>query len=33
VNYARRHNKGLPVSSAIAESAVNEIVSWHYWPE
>jgi hypothetical protein len=30
VNYARRHNKGLPVSGAIAESAVNEIVSWHY---
>ena len=28
VNYARRHNKGLPISSSIAESAVNEIVSW-----
>jgi hypothetical protein len=28
VNYARRHYKGLPVSSAIAESAVNEVVSF-----
>ncbi len=27
VNYARRHHKGLPVSSAIAESAVNQVVS------
>ena len=27
VNYARRHGKGLPVSSSIAESAVNEVVS------
>lgn len=27
VNYARRYYKGLPVSSAIAESAVNEVVS------
>ena len=28
VNYGRRHYKGLPISSAIAESAVNEVVSW-----
>ncbi|UUZ76922.1 ISKra4 family transposase [Polaromonas sp. P1(28)-13] len=28
VNYARRHHKGLPISSAIAESAMNEVVSW-----
>ena len=28
VNYGRRHSKGLPISSAIAESAVNEVVSW-----
>ena len=28
VNYSRRHLKGLPISSAIAESAVNELVSW-----
>ena len=27
-NYGRRHFKGLPISSAIAESAVNELVSW-----
>lgn len=27
VNYARRHHKGLPISSAIAESAVNQVVS------
>lgn len=27
VNYARRHHKGLPISSAIAESAVNEVIS------
>lgn len=27
VNYARRHHKGLPVSSSIAESAVNQVVS------
>jgi hypothetical protein len=27
VNYARRHRRGLPISSAIAESAVNEVVS------
>lgn len=27
VNYARRHYKGLPISSSIAESAVNEVVS------
>ena len=28
VNYGRRRLKGLPISSAIAESAVNEAVSW-----
>ena len=28
VNYGRRYYKGLPISSAIAESAVNEVVSW-----
>ena len=28
VNYGRRHYKGLPISSAIAESAVNEVVSF-----
>lgn len=28
VNYRRRHYKGLPISSSIAESAVNEVVSW-----
>ena len=28
VKYAQRHYKGLPVSSAIAESAVNEVVSY-----
>ena len=27
VNYARRHHKGLPISSSIAESAVKEVVS------
>ena len=27
VNYARRHHKGLPISSGIAESAVNQVVS------
>lgn len=27
VNYGRRHRKGLPISSGIAESAVNQIVS------
>lgn len=27
VNYARRHHRGLPVSSSIAESAVNQVVS------
>ena len=27
VNYARRHHKGLPVSSSIAESAVKQVVS------
>jgi hypothetical protein len=28
VNYSRRHFKWLPISSSIAESAVNEVVSW-----
>ena len=28
VNYGRRHYRGLPISSAIAESAANEVVSW-----
>ena len=28
VNYARRHYKGLPISSSISESAVNEVVSF-----
>jgi hypothetical protein len=27
VNYASRYRKGLPISSAIAESAVNQVVS------
>ena len=27
VNFARRHHKGLPVSSSIAESSVNQVVS------
>ena len=27
VNYARRYHKGLPISSSIAESAVNQVVS------
>lgn len=27
VNYANRHHKGLPISSSIAESAINEAVS------
>ena len=27
VNYARRHQKGLPISSSIAESADNQVVS------
>ena len=27
VNYARRYRKGLPISSAIAKSAVNQVVS------
>jgi hypothetical protein len=27
VNYGARHRKGLPISSAIAESAVNQVVS------
>lgn len=27
VNYGRRYHKGLPISSAIAESAVNEVIS------
>ena len=28
VNYQRRHYNGLPISSSIAESAVNEVLSW-----
>ena len=28
VNYRRRHYKRLPISSSIAESAVNEVLSW-----
>ena len=28
VNYAARYRKGLPISSAIAESAVNQVVSF-----
>ena len=28
VNYQRRHYKGLSISSSIAESAVNEVLSW-----
>ena len=28
VNYQRRYYKGMPISSSIAESAVNEVVSW-----
>jgi hypothetical protein len=27
MNYAARYRKGLPISSSIAESAVNQIVS------
>ena len=27
VNYGSRHRKGLPISSSIAESAVNQVVS------
>jgi len=27
VNYGARHHKGLPISSNIAESAVNQVVS------
>jgi hypothetical protein len=27
VNYGRRYRKGLPISSAIAEPAVNQVVS------
>lgn len=30
VNYGRRHRKGLPISSAIAESAVNQVVSFRF---
>ena len=30
VNYGRRHRKGLPISSAIAESAVNQVVSMRF---
>ena len=33
VNYARRHHKRLPISSAIAESAVNEVVSQMRWSD
>jgi hypothetical protein len=29
VNYGARYRKGLPISSSIAESAVNEVVSLH----
>ena len=28
VNYGARHRKGLPISSSIAESAVNQAVSY-----
>ncbi|WP_321916684.1 hypothetical protein [Paraburkholderia sp. J11-2] len=28
VNYSARHRKGLPISSSIAESAVNQVVSY-----
>jgi hypothetical protein len=28
VNYGARHRKGLPISSSIAESAVNHVVSY-----
>ena len=28
VNYGARHRKGLPISSSIAESAVNQVVSY-----
>jgi hypothetical protein len=27
VNYGARYRKGLPISSSIAESAVNQVVS------
>jgi len=27
VNYSARHRKGLPISSSIAESAVNQVIS------
>ena len=30
VNYGRRYRKGLPISSAIAESAVNQVVSLRF---
>jgi len=30
VNYARRYRKGLPISSAMAESAVNQVVSMRF---
>ena len=30
VNYGRRYRKGLPISSAIAESAVNQVVSMRF---
>ncbi|MFM0132565.1 hypothetical protein [Paraburkholderia sediminicola] len=26
VNYVARHRKGLPISSSIAESAVNQVI-------
>ena len=30
VNYGRRYRKGLPISSAMAESAVNQVVSMRF---
>jgi hypothetical protein len=30
VNYGRRYRKGLPISSGIAESAVNQVVSLRF---
>ncbi|MFL9862072.1 MULTISPECIES: hypothetical protein [Paraburkholderia] len=29
VNYVARHRKGLPISSSIAESAMNQVISHH----
>jgi hypothetical protein len=29
VNYSDRHRQGLPISSSIAESAVNQVISPH----